>query len=467
MAGHVTQDMERLNSQLVQMQTDLDGVYADMRSHPYRLHSVLVHDGAAGGGHYWSYIYDEERNMWLRFNDALVVEATEDQVFKESLGGQGRSSAHCLVYVAVAADDGASTEKVALTGLDKRVEVPDLIRAYVAQDNAAFDEELRLKALADQADLMKRFVHETARRINQCAQKPTSLWAADTRLDDFNKFAWAAGFPELAATAIFAETHIEYFKTEATNDAVDRFHQLASEMREVIPPTKIYPSTDFCGQQCIDTQALHQTYVMVAKLTFQALNCLLQARSLASLREAKSYLIEAMAVEEHLALPAPLMRRPALQTLLSLILIRISSQTCAGEPLPPVLPLLHEIAKDVASYLPVGEHPVRTLLQTRWEPFFESMLTRVAEENPASVGPLAEQIVAINNTLQSELKHSGPTGIRVDMPSLSPRDLKEMISNCLDAIKAEFRSEIEEIPDSFVLGSTAHIIDPQDFLKLD
>ena len=33
---------------------------------PYRLHSVLVHEGQAGSGHYWAYVLHPQRKVWLK-----------------------------------------------------------------------------------------------------------------------------------------------------------------------------------------------------------------------------------------------------------------------------------------------------------------------------------------------------------------------------------------------------------------
>ena len=36
---------------------------------PYRLHAVLVHEGQANAGHYWAYVYNQPRQVWLKYND--------------------------------------------------------------------------------------------------------------------------------------------------------------------------------------------------------------------------------------------------------------------------------------------------------------------------------------------------------------------------------------------------------------
>jgi ubiquitin carboxyl-terminal hydrolase 25/28 len=46
-----------------------------------------VHDGGAESGHYYSFIYDRERNLWWRFNDHRVSVEKEEIVMKEAFGG--------------------------------------------------------------------------------------------------------------------------------------------------------------------------------------------------------------------------------------------------------------------------------------------------------------------------------------------------------------------------------------------
>ncbi|KAI5236103.1 cysteine proteinase [Aureobasidium subglaciale] len=57
---------------------ELEGNIAKQFSGPdferlkYRLHAVFFHRGSTGHGHYWTYIYDIQNNMWLLYNDEKV-----------------------------------------------------------------------------------------------------------------------------------------------------------------------------------------------------------------------------------------------------------------------------------------------------------------------------------------------------------------------------------------------------------
>lgn len=71
---------------------------ANLKQHAYYLHSILIHEGSLENGHYYSFIYDIDRDIWRKYSDTYVFEVPKEQVFKESFGGQGCTSAYCLMY---------------------------------------------------------------------------------------------------------------------------------------------------------------------------------------------------------------------------------------------------------------------------------------------------------------------------------------------------------------------------------
>lgn len=64
----------------------------------YRLQSVFVHQGGSHAGHYWVYIYDFVGNMWRKYNDGTVTEATRADVFEPNLRNPN-ATPYFLVYV--------------------------------------------------------------------------------------------------------------------------------------------------------------------------------------------------------------------------------------------------------------------------------------------------------------------------------------------------------------------------------
>lgn len=66
-----------------------------MTTEPYLLQSILIHEGQADSGHYYSYSFDGI--VWRKYNDSNVTEEAEEQVLKEAKG-LNMASAYCLVY---------------------------------------------------------------------------------------------------------------------------------------------------------------------------------------------------------------------------------------------------------------------------------------------------------------------------------------------------------------------------------
>ncbi|KAI8904600.1 hypothetical protein DFJ77DRAFT_443916 [Powellomyces hirtus] len=63
----------------------------------YGLHAVFVHLGEASFGHYYTYMWDNELNRWLKYNDSQVTEVSESVVFSDTTGST--ANAYALIYV--------------------------------------------------------------------------------------------------------------------------------------------------------------------------------------------------------------------------------------------------------------------------------------------------------------------------------------------------------------------------------
>lgn len=92
---------DTLNKELGSFETE-EQIYDGLCSIKYRLHAVLVHDGAPSGGHYWSFIRDwkakDSELTWMKLSDSAVSRLSETEMLKWSVGGHGRASAYCLIY---------------------------------------------------------------------------------------------------------------------------------------------------------------------------------------------------------------------------------------------------------------------------------------------------------------------------------------------------------------------------------
>lgn len=61
------------------------------------MYSILIHEGSADSGHYYSYIYEIQTKKWRKYNDINISEEAEPQIIKEAKG-INFTSAYYLVY---------------------------------------------------------------------------------------------------------------------------------------------------------------------------------------------------------------------------------------------------------------------------------------------------------------------------------------------------------------------------------
>ena len=71
---------------------------------PYMLTGVWVHQGKADAGHYWTYVYDTDWEMWRKLEDKEVSIVDEEEVFENAFGGKRNMigerniNAYCIIY---------------------------------------------------------------------------------------------------------------------------------------------------------------------------------------------------------------------------------------------------------------------------------------------------------------------------------------------------------------------------------
>ena len=97
----INHKVESMLQQLKHYETLIEQLFdiEEFKEHPYHLHALLIHDGQAGGGHYFAYIYDNEFDKWRKYNDINVTDSSEEEMLKDARGGNGLVSAYSLVYV--------------------------------------------------------------------------------------------------------------------------------------------------------------------------------------------------------------------------------------------------------------------------------------------------------------------------------------------------------------------------------
>ena len=92
--------IKRLQVEIEKLEKIVASPYIKDKERPYQLHAVLIHDGLAENGHYYSYIYDRVRKSWWQYNDHRTFQVEEEQVMREALGDTTAYKSACnLVYI--------------------------------------------------------------------------------------------------------------------------------------------------------------------------------------------------------------------------------------------------------------------------------------------------------------------------------------------------------------------------------
>ena len=89
-----------LQEQIEKLENIVASPYIKDKERPYELHAILIHDGLAENGHYYSYIYDRVKKCWWQYNDHRTFQVEEEQVMKEAIGDTAAYKSACnLVYI--------------------------------------------------------------------------------------------------------------------------------------------------------------------------------------------------------------------------------------------------------------------------------------------------------------------------------------------------------------------------------
>jgi len=68
----IVEELEAISKEIDKLKHRLNEQFMDMHQYEYKLQTVFIHRGEAGGGHYWIYIYDFENDIWRKYNDDHV-----------------------------------------------------------------------------------------------------------------------------------------------------------------------------------------------------------------------------------------------------------------------------------------------------------------------------------------------------------------------------------------------------------
>jgi ubiquitin carboxyl-terminal hydrolase 25/28 len=92
----VARELELISHQISVIKGKLNEQFTNMRQYEYKLQTVFIHRGEAGGGHYWIYLYDFENDIWREYNDEYVTVVHDRKRIFEHQGG---GTPYFLAYV--------------------------------------------------------------------------------------------------------------------------------------------------------------------------------------------------------------------------------------------------------------------------------------------------------------------------------------------------------------------------------
>jgi len=186
---HIENQRDTLNEQILKTREEINKLCATLNTHKYHLAAILVHDGVAGSGHYYSFNRNLSTQSWKRFNDIQVSDEVEENVLKESIGGYANISAYCLVYLAdhIVQDELRAKKSQSMEIQDSRIIeierqhyldlLPQDLSDEVAADNILFHDEIEefkfnsyLKSISD--TFKERYDRVTQAMDTQDARRP-------------------------------------------------------------------------------------------------------------------------------------------------------------------------------------------------------------------------------------------------------------------------------------------------------
>lgn len=99
-AEETRKEISNLDESIATLEAEISSLFADMNSVPYKLHSLFIHRGGTGGGHYLVSIKDFKNGIWRNYNDETITEVTD---VEKNIFGQDDTYSKiittCVVYV--------------------------------------------------------------------------------------------------------------------------------------------------------------------------------------------------------------------------------------------------------------------------------------------------------------------------------------------------------------------------------
>lgn len=216
---------------LKSMQFQLDFLYneikdlystPDLQKNKYKLHSLLIHDGYAGSGHYYAFVHDIESDKWRKYSDLSISDVTFEDVMKDAIGNNALASAYCLFYV-----EETLLQKAELPYWDFDIDtmhntlylsnIPEQIRKEVEKDNQKLQEEIITYQVSSVFQNIQRLYEGRLEEINRIYRENNNqktetlrfelisfLFHLKIRNDSFKKYLFNMSVKEITGNDIEA-----------------------------------------------------------------------------------------------------------------------------------------------------------------------------------------------------------------------------------------------------------------------
>lgn len=96
---YVSEQIHNYEKEIEEIEKTIDSKFESMKNNQFILHSVLVHDGISGSGHYFAIIRDLDLTYWRMYNDSNVRIIEESEVFDIIQGKKEGRAAYCVIYI--------------------------------------------------------------------------------------------------------------------------------------------------------------------------------------------------------------------------------------------------------------------------------------------------------------------------------------------------------------------------------
>ncbi|CAD8126422.1 unnamed protein product [Paramecium sonneborni] len=163
--------LQKFQLQLDQINQKIEDLYAIMKKYKYFLQSILIHEGAAESGHYYTYIYNPFLKQWFKFNDINVTQVSEEKVLRDAYGdGKSKTNAYCLIYQRADHFESGSYSDYTNKSVYAQYIQQNLFEE-VTNDNKKFQIEQQEYELVELGDLVVEIYNLQFQQVNEMARK--------------------------------------------------------------------------------------------------------------------------------------------------------------------------------------------------------------------------------------------------------------------------------------------------------